>query len=70
MVRRVMRTSNSDSDVVTGLEIWRQVAVTYAGSAQAQVVALLKHIMTPTESTKINNCPSDVSSLAQTDQQV
>ena len=49
MVRRAMRTSSSDSDVVTGLEIWRQMAVTYAGSAQTRVVTLLKQIMTPTE---------------------
>ena len=49
MVRRIMRTSSSDSDVVTGLKIWRQIAVTYAGSAQTRVVALLKQIMTPTE---------------------
>ena len=49
MVCRVMRTSSSDSDVVTGLEIWRQMAVTYAGSAQTRVVTLLKRIMTPTE---------------------
>ena len=49
MVRRIMRTSSSDSDVVTGLEIWRQMAVTYAGSAQTRVVTLLKQIMTPTE---------------------
>ena len=34
MVRRIMRTTSSDSEVVTGLEIWRQMAVTYAGSAQ------------------------------------
>ena len=27
----MVRTSSSDSDVVTGLEIWRQMAVTYAG---------------------------------------
>ena len=26
MVRRIMRTSSSDSEVVTGLEIWRQMA--------------------------------------------
>ena len=49
MVRRIMRTSSSDSDVVTGLEIWRHMAVTYAGSAQTRVVTLLKQIMTPTE---------------------
>ena len=49
MVRRVMRTSSSDSDVVTGLEIWRQMAVTYAGSAQTRVATLLKQIVTPTE---------------------
>ena len=49
MVRRIMRTSSSDSDVVIGLEIWRQMAVTYAGSAQTQVVTLLKQIMTPTK---------------------
>ena len=49
MVRRIMRTSSSDSDVITGLEIWRQMAVTYAGSAQTRVVTLLKQIMTPSE---------------------
>ena len=49
MVRRIMRASSSDSDVVTGLEFWRQMAVTYAGSAQTRVVTLLKQIMTPTE---------------------
>ena len=49
MVRRIMRTTSSDSEVVTGLEIWRQMAVTYAGSAQARVVTLLKQIMTPSE---------------------
>ena len=49
MVRRIMRTSSSDSDVVTGLEIWRQTAVTYVGSAQTRVVTLLKQIITPTE---------------------
>ena len=46
VVRRIMRTSSSDSDVVTGLEIWCQMAVTYA---QTRVVTLLKQIMTPTE---------------------
>ena len=48
-VRRIMRTSSSDSDVVTGLEIWRQTAVTCAGSTQTRVVTLLKQIITPTE---------------------
>ena len=51
-VRRIMRTSSSDSDIVTGLEIWHQMAVTYAGSAQTWVVTLLKQIMTSTESRK------------------
>ena len=51
MVRRIMRTSSldSESDVVTGLKIWRQMVVTYAGSAQTRVVTLLKQIMTPTD---------------------
>ena len=49
MVGRIMRTSSSDSDVVTGLEIWRRMALTYAGLAQTRVVTLLKQIMTPTE---------------------
>ena len=44
-----MRTSSTDSDVVTGLDIWRQIAVSNAGSAQTRVVTLLKQIMTPTE---------------------
>ena len=39
----------TDSDVVTALEIWRQVVVTYEGSAQTRVVALLKQIMTHTQ---------------------
>ena len=47
-VRCIIRTSSSDSDAVTGLEIWRQMAVTYAGSTQTQVIALFKQIMTPT----------------------
>ena len=49
MARCVMRTSRSDSDVVTGLEIWRQMAVTMAGLAETQVVTLLRQIMTLTE---------------------
>ena len=49
MVRRIMRTTSSDSEIVAGLEIWRQMAVTYAGSAQTRVVTLLKQIMTPSE---------------------
>ena len=49
MVRRIMRTSKSDSEVVIGLESWRQMAVTYAGSAQTRIVTLLKQIMTPSE---------------------
>ena len=49
MVRRIMRTTSSDSEVVTGPEIWCQMAVTYAGSAQTRVVTLLKQIMTPSE---------------------
>ena len=51
MARRVMRTSSSDSDAITGLEIWRHMAVTYAGSTQIRVVTFLKQIMTPTERT-------------------
>ena len=49
MVRRITRTTSSDSEIVAGLEIWRQMAVTYAGSAQTRVVTLLKQIMTPSE---------------------
>ena len=49
MVHRIMRTTSSDSEIVAGLEIWRQMAVTYAGSAQTRVVTLLKQIMTPSE---------------------
>ena len=66
MVRHIMRTSSSDSDVVTGPEIWRQMAVTYAESAQTRVVTVLKQIMTPTEwnPAKISQRPSNVSSLA------
>ena len=32
MVRRIMRTSNVDSNAVTGLEIWRQMTHRIAGS--------------------------------------
>ena len=49
MVRRFARASSSDSEVVTGLDIWRQMAVTYARSAQTQVGTRLKQIMPPTE---------------------
>ena len=69
MVRRIMRTSSSDSEVVTGLEIWRQMAVTYAGSAP-QVTLLKHHDSIRMESRKIIKCSSDVSSLAGTHQQV
>ena len=33
MVRRVIQTSSSDPDVVTRLDIWRHMVVTFAGSA-------------------------------------
>ena len=35
MVRRIMRTSDSDSGAVTGLEIWRQMSNHFAGSVSA-----------------------------------
>ena len=72
MVRRIMRTSSSDSEVVIGLEIWRQMDVTYTGSAQTRVVTLLTadHDSIRTESREIFKCSSDVSSLAGTHQQV
>ena len=44
-----MRTSSSDSDAVTGLEIWRQMAVTMQVTTQTRVVTLFEQIMTPTE---------------------
>ena len=49
MVRRIMRTSDSDSGAVTGLEIWRQMSIHFAGSAKTRTVALLKQIMSPVE---------------------
>ena len=67
-----MRTTNSDSEVVAGLEIWRQMAVTYAGSAQTRVVTLRKQIMTPSEwkPQEAIKCFSNVPSLVGTHQQV
>ena len=44
-----MRTSDSDSGAVTGLEIWRQMSVHFAGSAKTRTVSLLKQIMSPVE---------------------
>ena len=49
MVRRIMRTSDSDSGSVTGLEIWRQMSIHFAGSAKTRTVSLLKQIMSPVE---------------------
>ena len=49
MVRRIMRTSDSDSGAVTGLEIWRQMSIHFAGSAKTRTVPLLKQIMSPVE---------------------
>ena len=52
MVRRIMRTSDSDSGAVTGLEIWRQMSIhfaPFAGSAKTRTVSLLKQIMSPVE---------------------
>ena len=49
MVRRIMRTSDSDSGAVTGLEIWRQMSIHFAGSAKTRTVSLLKQIMSPVE---------------------
>ena len=49
MVRRIMRTSDSDSGAVTGLEIWRQMSTHFAGSAKTRTVSLLKQIMSPVE---------------------
>ena len=49
MVRRIMRTSDSDSGAVTGLEIWRQMSIHFAGSAKTRTASLLKQIMSPVE---------------------
>ena len=49
MVRRIMRTSDSDSGSVTGLEIWRQMSIHFAGSAKTRTVSFLKQIMSPVE---------------------
>ena len=49
MVRRITRTSDSDSGAVTGLEIWRQMSIHFAGSAKTRTVSLLKQIMSPVE---------------------
>ena len=35
-VRRIMPTSNSDSGVVTGLDVWRQVTHQFARSSKSQ----------------------------------
>ena len=45
----VMRTSDSDSGSVTGLEIWRHISIHFAGSAKTWPVSLLKQIMSPVE---------------------
>ena len=42
MVRRIMRTSNSDSGAVTGLDTWHQVTHHLAGSSKTRTVSLLK----------------------------
>ena len=59
MVRHIMRMSGSRCS--QGLEIWRQVAVTYASSAQTRVVTLLKlqadHDTHRVESRKSNKRP-------------
>ena len=39
MVRRIMKTSDSDSGAVTGLEIWRQMSIHFAGSAKTRTVS-------------------------------
>ena len=44
-----MRTSDSDLGAVTGLEIWRQMSIHFAGSAKTRTVSLLKQIMSPVE---------------------
>ena len=49
IVRRIMRTSDSDSGAVTGLEIWRQMSIHFAGSAKTPTVSILKQIMSPVE---------------------
>ena len=41
MVRRITRTSDSDLGAVTGLEIWRQMSIHFAGSAKTRTVSLL-----------------------------
>ena len=51
MVRRIMRTSNSDSGAVTGLDIWRQRTHWFAGSSKTRTVSLLQHIMSSVELT-------------------
>ena len=45
MIRRIMRTSNSDSGAVAGLETWRPVTHHFAGSSKTRTVSLLKQIM-------------------------
>ena len=41
--------SDEDSGAVTGLEIWGQVTILFAGSAKTRTVSLLKQIMAPAE---------------------
>ena len=49
MVRRIMKISESDSGAVTGLEIWRQMSIHFAGSAKTRTVSFLKQIMSLVE---------------------
>ena len=49
MVRRITRTSNSDSGAVAELEIWRHMTHHFTGSSKTRKVSLLKLIMSPAE---------------------
>ena len=49
MVRRIMRTSNSDSDAVTGLDTWRHMIHQFAWFSKTRTVSLLKQIMSHVE---------------------
>ena len=44
-----MRTSDSDSGAVTGLEIWRHMSIHFAGSVKTRTVSLHKKITSPVE---------------------
>ena len=66
MVRRITRTSNSDSGAVAGLEIWRQVTHQSIRSVikhQDGFVAQADHVICWVECREVKGYPSAISSL-------